>query len=461
MARPSPLTGKNFSTTATANTVKIGTTAASVTSATATKLVVSVPEGATTGKISVTVDDYTYSSAKTFTVTVPEPDPLNIELNKNQTTLYPYETYKETLSVTSDLEGNTVTWTSDDETVATVDQNGVVTPLKIGEAKITAAAGGGAAECAISVVDGPVTAMELDKTELELFRDETTALEITVLEAAVENTSPAVWSSDNESVATVDQEGNITAIAPGLANIAATVDNKSAICPLTVNPNVYVGGLDFEAGGGALWKNGSVSGVPGIADVYSVFVDDADKVYMTGYGNINNTYYTIGVWDDGAVMDLTDGSTEAYGRSIFVSGKDTYVAGYEFENNITVAKVWRNGVATALTDGQNPAEAYSVYVNGEDVYVAGYEGGNNITVAKVWRNGVATALTDGQNNAKAYSVHVDGKDIYVAGYERENNITVAKVWRNGEVLHTLTNGTNHAECQFHGCQWGKCIYYWQ
>ncbi|MEM9078268.1 MAG: IPT/TIG domain-containing protein [Bacteroidota bacterium] len=62
------ITGQNFSTTASANTVKIGNTTATVTSASATEIFITVPEGATTGAISITVDGQT-DTAGTFTVT--------------------------------------------------------------------------------------------------------------------------------------------------------------------------------------------------------------------------------------------------------------------------------------------------------------------------------------------------------------------------------------------------------
>ena len=62
------ITGKNFSATASANIVKIGTTTATITSAKATEIFVTVPEGATTGTISVTVNGKTDTSGS-FTVT--------------------------------------------------------------------------------------------------------------------------------------------------------------------------------------------------------------------------------------------------------------------------------------------------------------------------------------------------------------------------------------------------------
>src|SRR5258708_2900109 len=52
---------------------------------------------------------------------------------------------------------------------------------------------------------------------------------------------------------------------------------------------------------------------------------------------------------------------------------DVYVAGSEYNGAKDTAKVWKNGVATSLTNGVNNAEGYSVYVSGTDVYVSGYE----------------------------------------------------------------------------------------
>lgn len=68
---PFVITGTNFSTTPSKNTVKIGATTAMVTAATVTTITTSVPQGATTGKVSVTVDGKTGSSTGNFTVTPP------------------------------------------------------------------------------------------------------------------------------------------------------------------------------------------------------------------------------------------------------------------------------------------------------------------------------------------------------------------------------------------------------
>ncbi len=52
---------------------------------------------------------------------------------------------------------------------------------------------------------------------------------------------------------------------------------------------------------------------------------------------------------------------------------------------------------------------------GVDVYVAGWESNGTVQVAKVWKNGAAQALSDGTHGALATAIAVSGDDVYVAG----------------------------------------------
>ncbi len=75
----------------------------------------------------------------------------------------------ETLTATGVPAGETVTWKSDDESVATV-ENGVVTAVAKGTATITATAGGKSATCTVTVKESAPEepGLKLDKTELAL-----------------------------------------------------------------------------------------------------------------------------------------------------------------------------------------------------------------------------------------------------------------------------------------------------
>lgn len=131
----------------------------------------------------------------------------------------------------------TVTWTSNNESVAIVSSTGVVTAKGDGTVTITATAGGKSATCTVSVtLTVPVTGVTLNKTTLTLTPNATETLTATVAPSNATNQN-VTWSSDNTSVATVSN-GTVTAVAVGTANITVTTadGNKQARCAVTVNP---------------------------------------------------------------------------------------------------------------------------------------------------------------------------------------------------------------------------------
>ena len=125
-----------------------------------------------------------------------------------------------------------VTWKSDNEKVATVDQSGKVTAVALGEATITAKAGNKEATCTVTVTYAGVESITLDKTEVTLAAGGTTELTATVLP---DNADQAVtWSSNDTAVADVEN-GTVTGIGEGTAIITATAaDGQTATCEVTV-----------------------------------------------------------------------------------------------------------------------------------------------------------------------------------------------------------------------------------
>lgn len=81
--------------------------------------------------------------------------------------------------------------------------------------------------------DTTVSGITLDKTELMLARLETYTLKATLEPSAITGKTIS-WTSSDDKIATVDANGNVTAVALGEATITATVDGKSATCKVTV-----------------------------------------------------------------------------------------------------------------------------------------------------------------------------------------------------------------------------------
>lgn len=143
--------------------------------------------------------------------------------------------------------GTDVTWQSSNDTIATVSQNGTVSAVAPGNAIVTATAGGVSASCAVTVSPLPDTTVTLSSTA------ETLAVGGTIrLTAAVEPDAPVTWQSSDETVATVDQDGTVTAVGAGDAVIRAEVKDVMASCMITVQQTVTLAGTLYGKDGNPL-----------------------------------------------------------------------------------------------------------------------------------------------------------------------------------------------------------------
>lgn len=140
----------------------------------------------------------------------------------------------------ADATDKSVVWSSSNESVATVDANGLVTPVAQGNAVITATTtdGGFTAECAVAVVECvKVEQLALDTTMLQfkVCENKVYMLRATVLPENAENKTLR-WESADPNVATVDA-GLVTPVSIGTTTITvATTDgsNLTAVCTVTV-----------------------------------------------------------------------------------------------------------------------------------------------------------------------------------------------------------------------------------
>lgn len=183
----------------------------------------------------------------------------------------------------------TVTWTSDNSGVCSVDAKGVVTAVKVGTGNVLVTANDGSkvsATCAVTVVAKavPITKIEISNTALNLKVGEEATLTFKV---TPENTTThdVAFISDNEEVAKVAQDGKVTALKAGTANIVAksASDNVSSdACVVTVvEPKTMF--LKFKK---ALMRVGGKS-MPqqvwyGSADEYADREDVEGAVWTTG-----------------------------------------------------------------------------------------------------------------------------------------------------------------------------------
>ena len=160
----------------------------------------------------------------------------SIALDKTELTLTIGASEKLTATVLPEnVTDKTVTWSTSDASIATVDAEGNVKAISVGEATITAICGDKTATCKVTVNPILAESIALDKTELTLTIGASEKLTATVLPEDVTDKT-VTWSTSDASIATVDNEGKVTAVSIGVATITATCGDKSATCKVTVNP---------------------------------------------------------------------------------------------------------------------------------------------------------------------------------------------------------------------------------
>ena len=166
----------------------------------------------------------------------------SLTLNQSDAHLKACETLALAVTVGPDEATNKkVDWKSDDEAVASVSADGVVTAHKVGQTSIHAIAndGGGAkVTCTITVDPTMVSSITLSQESLKIRKNHTAQLSAIVAPTDATN-ARFIWSSTNEDVAKVSEDGVISAIAPGDAVIKATSQDGSQVeasCQVKVLP---------------------------------------------------------------------------------------------------------------------------------------------------------------------------------------------------------------------------------
>ena len=194
--------------------------------------------------ITVTTEDGGKTATCKVTVSDKEIKVTGVKLNKSETSLLVGG--NETLTATvlpEDATNQNVTWKSDKPEIATVDANGKVTAVKVGEATITVTTedGGKTATCKVTVKTATiaVTGVTLNKTATSLLVGGSETLTATVAPAEATN-KKVIWKSDKPEIATVDANGKVTAVKAGEATITVTTEDggKTATCKVTVKPNL-------------------------------------------------------------------------------------------------------------------------------------------------------------------------------------------------------------------------------
>ena len=201
------------------------------------------------------------------------------------------ETAQLTAEVTPSYADNKrVTWQSSDEKVATVDENGKVTAVGNGTATITATSVSGSYTATVSVtVKIPV---EIQKLTIEAEKETLTKIgESTELKVKIEpenaDLQKLIWKSDNEKVATTDENGKVTAVGNGTAEITVTTEDGKITASIMITVKVPDEPTINKSTGFRRLRARSVKQTKTSVTLQWNIIKDADGYFI--YGNRCNT----------------------------------------------------------------------------------------------------------------------------------------------------------------------------
>ena len=263
----------------------------------------------------------------------------------------------------------TIEWTSSDESVATVDETGTVTAVAAGEANVTASVKDAdiAASTHVKVVVTPTGVVAPESIDLVTNGENTKDLDAKLVPADATDVKLAYESSD-ESVATVDETGKVTAVANGECTITTYVTAKTEDAEASELSAVVVEAADSEE------VDDSVATMP---------EDLMDSAFGVVPENLKaETKVTVTTNVEGVTLDKTEGvltvgntvtvtatvtPDTATNASVTWSSSDEAIATVDSEGKIT-AVAPGTATITAVSDSNPDASAaYAVTVQAKKV----------------------------------------------------------------------------------------------
>lgn len=315
-------------------------------------------------------------------------EPTGVKLDVTEKVLTVDEEF--TLKATVEPEAasdKTVTWDSDNKSVASVDANGKVKALKPGTATITVMTKNNkTATCKVTVNAKVVlpTSVALDETQMTVTAGEKFTLVATVKPDNA-NDKSVTWTSNKTSVVTVDANtGEATAVAAGKATITATtVNGLTATCEVTVNAApVMPTGVTLNA----------TEKVLTVGDIFTLIAtvkpDNADSKAVTW----TSSKPEVATVEDGKVTAVSPGQTDITAET--VNGKTATCKVTVNAVVVEPSSVTLNETKLDLTTGQSFELKETVLPENANDKTVTWDSKDK-SVAVVDQNGKVTAVAAG------------------------------------------------------------------
>ncbi len=295
------------------------------------------------------------------------------------------KTVQITPTITPDSANKNITWTSSNTSIARVDEFGTITGISNGEATVTAKTVNGLTKiCKVKVVTSP-TAISLNKTNAVIDTTTSKNMQLTaVITPASANIYTGItWTSSNDNVVQVNQQGLVKGISNGLATVTAKTENGcTAQCRIVVGATIA--GINLAPSNSAieieekLQINATIE--PNTSEETLIWVSSNSKVAT--------------VDQNGLVTGKSHGTV-----TITATGRDSMVANSVKVTVQTAPKSISLNITEKTIDLSTDAKSFqligTISPSTANVYLEQTWTSDNTSVANVDNNGRVTALKNG------------------------------------------------------------------
>ena len=318
----------------------------------------------------------------------------------------------------------------EDKSIASVDNSGKVTPLKNGSTNVKAVVqyfdGTEVNLTEKIVVDFKAERISLDKTNITLNNNKPVKLNEKVLPEYTNN-KKVTWSSSNEKVATVDENGNVTAVNNGICKITATTTdgtNKTASCDVKVD--IKAKSISFSSTSYKITDLGQTpSFKPKILPENTANKNVTWKSSDSSIATVSSTTGVINAVSNGTckiIATTKDGTNLSASMDIIVDIKAKSVALDKTSLKIASKNSTNKLVATVTPSQANQKVAWSSS-NGK---IATVDSKGRVKAVSNGKCKIIATTTDGTNRTASCDVTVDIK--FVTGISFDfNSYTITNV----------------------------------
>ena len=385
------------------------------------------------GSSVITVMSKSNASVKaTMIVTVlPETDKITLS-----NTYYIFESVGDTKQITASLSpslaNKSLTWTSSNTAIATVDNNGLITAKSVGDCYITAKAGNASTNCSIKVRQN-ATGISLSYTNLDININSTAKIDAIVTPSNATD-KLVFWRSSDMNIASVDNDGVITGVGSGTCVITAVANsNNLLVASATVNVHILADGVSLSQDSlsfGNIYENKQL-----IANVFPHNATDKTVTWRSSNTNVakvddNGNVTSIGR----GTCTITATNAQGYASNASVTVNIDVENVYVDKSNITLTSIGQTSTVTATVVPSNTGVTPTW--TSSDTSVATVTNG----VIKAIKDGTALiTVTAGEKRARVFvSVETTAPTITL----NKTSHTTTTIGQTFTLVPTLTPNTS-------------------